>query len=78
VRTTYPYASSRETTTDTLLETLYYIMESYSVDFTKLILEYMTNVCNLSINFPLCYSNLLMYIFRYFNISLEAEEHLET
>jgi len=47
VRTIYPQGSSKEITNDTPLKTLYYIMEGYSIDFTELILEYMTKVCNL-------------------------------
>jgi len=38
---------SKETTNDTLLEALYYIMEGYSVDFVKFTLEHMTKVYNL-------------------------------
>ena len=44
VRTMYHRVSSKETTIDTLLGTLYYIMEGYSIDFVKV--EYMTRICN--------------------------------
>ena len=52
VRTIYPQGSSKETTNNTLLETLHYYMQGYFVDFVELILKYMTQVYNLSRNFP--------------------------
>jgi len=55
-----------ETTNDTFLETLYYTMKGYSVDFTKLILEHITKVFSLSRNYPMHYSNLLTHIFKDF------------
>jgi len=78
VRTIYPCGSSKETTNDIFVENLQYVIEGYSVDFAELILEYMTKVRNMAQNFPLSYSNLLRHIFKYFYISLEAEEHLGT
>jgi len=78
VRTIYPRGSSKETTNYTLLETLYYIIEGYSMDFAELIFKYMTKVCNLSKNYPLPYTNLLTYIFKVFQIFLKGKEWLDS
>jgi len=48
------------------------------VNFTKLILEYMTKVYNLSQNYPFPYSNLLTRIFKVFQISFKGEEYLHS
>lgn len=78
IRTIYPWGSSKEIANDPLLETLSYIMEGYSIDFTNFILEYITKVYNLSRNYPLPYSNLLTHIFKAFQIFLEGEECLDS
>jgi len=77
-RSIYPHGSSKEITNDTLLEAFCYIIEDYFIDFAKLIPEYMKRVRNMAQNFPIAYLNLLIHIFRYFHISLKAEECLET
>jgi len=49
-------------------------MDGYSMDFSELILEYTTKVCNLSRNYPLPHSNLFICIFRSFQIFLKGKE----
>lgn len=57
---------------------LYNSIEGYFVDFAKLIVEYMTKVCNLSQNYRLPYLYLLTHIFNAFRISLEGKECLNS
>jgi len=78
VRNLYSRRSSKKPNNDTLLETLYYIMDGLFVDFVELILDYVTKVCNMSRSFPLLYSNLLTHILKYFNISLDTEKRCKT
>ena len=53
-----------------LLDTLYHITEGYTIDFAKLIHDYMINVSEISQNSQLSYSNLLTQIFQAYNIPL--------
>jgi len=64
-------------TNDTLIKTIYYIVECYTIDFAELMLEYMTKLCNLFRNSFLRYFNLLHHIFNAFNLALEDEECLD-
>ena len=51
-------------------------MEGYTVDFARLILDYMTKISQLSQNYLLPYSNLLARLFQAYNVPLDGEECL--
>jgi len=74
VRIFYPKDHSKEAYNEVDLESIYRLMNGYSVDYASIIVNYMYRVANMSRPSSLPYGNLLTRIFTHFKVPFESED----
>ncbi|KAJ8421269.1 hypothetical protein Cgig2_023803 [Carnegiea gigantea] len=74
VRIFYPKNHSKEAYNEVALESIYRLMNGYSVDYASIIVNYMYRVANMSRPSSLPYGNLLTRIFTHFKVPFESED----
>lgn len=74
VRNFYPKDHSKEAYNEVALESIYRLMNGYSVDYALIIINYMYRVANMNRPTSLPYGNLLTRIFTYFKVAMDSEE----
>ncbi|KAJ8433436.1 hypothetical protein Cgig2_008614 [Carnegiea gigantea] len=65
---------SKEAYNEVALESIYHLMNGYSVDYASIIVNYMYQVANMSCPSSLPYGNLLTRIFTHFKVPFESED----
>jgi len=74
VRIFYPKDHSKEAYNEVALESIYRLMNGYSVNYLLIIISYMYQVTNMTRTTSLPYGNLLTRIFTHFKVPFDSED----